>query len=84
MSYKSALVGAAMLGATAICSSAHADLNTFTGNVTLTDPTQVNRVFRDGTPSVAGTAKPFPGTIPGTFNYNEYDFTNPLSTSIIV
>src|SRR3989442_528253 len=36
-------------------------ITSFTGGLTGADPTQMNRLFRTGTPSDWSTAKPFPG-----------------------
>ena len=44
-----------------------------------TDPTENPRLFRNGVPSVAGTAKPFPGTISETDFYQTYTFVNPVA-----
>ncbi|KMQ71055.1 T9SS type A sorting domain-containing protein [Chryseobacterium koreense] len=41
-----------------------------------TQPTMANRLFRDGTPSVCGTSKAFPGIIAQTVNYNTPKITN--------
>jgi PEP-CTERM motif len=72
------LVSAASL---ALCVSASAQ--TFTGSITLSDPTENGRLFRDGVPSVSGTQKPFPGISgSGTFyHYDSYILTNPFATT---
>ncbi len=33
-------------------------------------------MFRNGVASTCGTAKAFPGTVAGTYNYNSYTYTN--------
>jgi hypothetical protein len=41
-----------------------------------TEPTMANRLLRDGTPSVQGTLKPFPGTLGGPVSFTTFSFTN--------
>jgi hypothetical protein len=76
--YLPALLGAIML---ALCASASAQ--TFSGSITLSDPTENGRLFRDGVPSVAGMMKPFPGIsgLGTPFHYDAYTFTNPFAVS---
>jgi hypothetical protein len=58
-------------------SHASADTTTISDDVTVTDPQQFGRLTRNGIPSVAGTAKPFPGIgSAALFNYDAYTFTN--------
>jgi hypothetical protein len=58
-------------------SHASADTTTISDDVTVTDPQQFGRLTRNGIPSVAGTAKPFPGIgSTSLFNYDAYTFTN--------
>jgi hypothetical protein len=66
-------------------SHASADTTTISDDVTVTDPQQFGRLTRNGIPSVAGTAKPFPG-IESTslFNYDAYTFTNNIGASATV
>jgi hypothetical protein len=45
------------------------------------DPTMDARLFRDGSPSVAGTLKPFPGTFDELVSFRTFTFVNPLATA---
>jgi hypothetical protein len=66
-------------------SYALADTTTISDDVTVTDPLQFGRLTRNGMPSVAGTAKPFPGIASTSlFNYDAYTFTNNIGASATV
>lgn len=65
------MVRAALLGALAFAAPAQAVVVVSgTGELSSTDPTQVDRVFRDGVPSTWDDPKAFPGTLGGTFVYD--------------
>ncbi|MGI8820103.1 MAG: PEP-CTERM sorting domain-containing protein [Chthoniobacterales bacterium] len=65
----------------ALCASASAQM--FTGSVTVSDPTENGRLFRDGVPSMSGMNKTFPGVFnAGTpYHYDSYIFTNPFAVT---
>lgn len=69
------------VAALALCASASAQ--TFSGSITLSDPTENGRLNRNGVASMAGMMKPFPGVLnPGTFyHYDSYIFVNPFAVS---
>lgn len=54
---------------------------TFTGSITTSDPTQTGRLFRDGVASTCAVPKANPGTVSGSFHYDEYEFFNGSGSS---
>ena len=70
------LIRAALLGTAVLAAPAQAVVVVSgSGELSSTDPTQTNRVFRDAIPSTWEAPKSFPGTLSGTFFYDLIDGT---------
>ena len=70
--YTAALLAFGMVG------TASAQIFDFNHTWDGTEPTMALRLFRDGVPSVYGTPKVFPGTLPGPVFFQTYEITNNL------
>jgi len=58
---------------------------TIIGRINITDPTQTNRINRDGVVSACGTPKTFPGiTGSGNYHYKTYSFQNTSASAACV
>jgi hypothetical protein len=79
------LIAASLISLTFSLGAAQAALIT-SGTVVLdsSDPTQSGRILRDGTPSVWGAAKPFPGalTVTGQYAYEVISFNTGIYDQI--
>jgi hypothetical protein len=71
------IVGSAVAPST-ICTT------TIAGSITNTNPTQTNRLSRSGTADACGTALTLCSTVPGTFHYSLYSFTNDSGSATCV
>ena len=59
-------------------------LTFITNTITAGDPSQTNRLFRNGSQPSCGSPKTFPGTVAGSFHYDAYAFTNTTAADACV
>ncbi len=76
----SRMVGRAIVASVFVVAAASAQTTTTWSGL---EPTMTSRLFRDGSPSVPGTANPFPGTVdePDGVSYQTFTFVNPNATA---
>lgn len=55
-----------------------------TGSISAADPTQTTRINRDGVPSSCTGGAPVAAPVAGTYNFDQYNYTNPTGSEVCV